>query len=92
MQTTLKNRKKVVADFPRGALKRKNRVEEGGVSGSGVKKEHENTYLRAQKMMKGKVEPSIVPIVIQAVRQITAVPQMTFPKEKQPREQRHEIP
>jgi hypothetical protein len=67
MQTTLKNRKKVVADFPRNALKRKNRVEEGGASSSGVKREHENKDLKAQKVMRGKVEPSTVPTVVEAV-------------------------
>ncbi len=92
MQTTLKNRKKVVADFPRNALKRKNRVEEGGASSSGVKREHENKDLKAQKVMRGKVEPSTVPTVVEAVGQITVVPQMTSPQERQPREQRHEIP
>jgi hypothetical protein len=30
METTLENRKKVLTNFPRSALKRKNRVEEGG--------------------------------------------------------------
>jgi len=46
-------------------------------------------------MTKGRVEPSIVltmvrvmPIVVQVVRQITIVPQMTSPQEKQPREQK----
>jgi hypothetical protein len=29
MQIALENRKKVVADFPRSALKKKNKVEEG---------------------------------------------------------------
>jgi len=37
----LENKKKVVIDFPKGGLKRKNKVEEGGDSGSRVKKEHE---------------------------------------------------
>jgi hypothetical protein len=44
-------------------------------------------------MMRGKVEPSIVPtvvrvmlIVVQVVRQIVVVPQMAFPRERQPRE------
>jgi len=32
-----------------------------------VKKEQENTYLRAQKMMRGKVEPFAIPIVVRAV-------------------------
>jgi hypothetical protein len=39
METTLKNKNKVIADFPRSVLKRKNRVEEGGASGLGVKRE-----------------------------------------------------
>ncbi len=47
MQTTLENKKKVVVDFPKSAFKRKNKVEEGRASSLGVKKEHENTYLRA---------------------------------------------
>jgi hypothetical protein len=38
MQATLKNKIKVATKFPRNALKRKNRVEEGGILGSGVKK------------------------------------------------------
>ncbi len=37
--TTLENRKKTIVDFPRNALKRKNKVEEGGALGSGVKRE-----------------------------------------------------
>jgi uncharacterized protein (DUF2132 family) len=32
-----------------------------------VKREQENTYLRAHKMMKGKVEPFTMPIVVRAV-------------------------
>jgi hypothetical protein len=39
MQTTLKNKKKVVIDSLRSVLKRKNKVEEGGASCSRVKKE-----------------------------------------------------
>jgi hypothetical protein len=35
----LENRKKVVTKSPRCALKRKNKVEEGGALGSKVKKE-----------------------------------------------------
>ncbi len=99
MQTTLENKKKVVAYSPRSALKRKNRIEGGGASGSRVKREHGSINLRAQKMMRGRVEPFIVPIVVrvvltmvQAVRHITSIPQMTFPQEKQLREQRHQIP
>jgi hypothetical protein len=42
-------------------------------------------------MMKGRVEPSIVPTVVKAVpimvhaiRQTIAIPHMTFPQERQP--------
>jgi hypothetical protein len=38
MQTTLENRKKATIDSPRSAFKKKNKVEEGGVSGSRMKK------------------------------------------------------
>jgi hypothetical protein len=47
MQITLENKKKVVANFPRIALKRKNKVEERGALNSKVKKEQESTNLRA---------------------------------------------
>jgi hypothetical protein len=33
-----------------------------------VKREHESTNFRAQKMMRGKMEPFIVPIMVQAVK------------------------
>jgi hypothetical protein len=49
MQTTLENKKKVVADFPRNVLKRKNEVEEGGASSLGVKREHESTNVKDRK-------------------------------------------
>jgi hypothetical protein len=46
-----------------------------------VKKEQENTNLRAQKMMRGRVEPStkpimvqVVPIVLHDVRQTETIP------------------
>jgi hypothetical protein len=39
MEITLENKKKLAAHFPRSALKRKNKVEEGGTSSSIVKKE-----------------------------------------------------
>jgi len=39
MKTTLENMKKVTTNFPKSAFKRKNIVEEGGASGSRVKKE-----------------------------------------------------
>jgi hypothetical protein len=66
MQTTLENRKKATTKFLRNAFKRKNRVEEGALS-SKVKREHESTYVRAQKMMRGKVEPSTVLTIVQAM-------------------------
>ncbi len=56
MQIALENRKKVTIDSLRSALKRKNEVEEGGISGLGVKREQENTNLKAQKMMRGIME------------------------------------
>ncbi len=68
MQTTLKNKKKVVAIFPRSAPKRKNRVE-GRASSLGVKREQENINLRAQKMMRGKVEPFIMLTMVRAIKQ-----------------------
>ncbi len=81
MQTTLNNRKKATAGFPIRVFKRKNIVEEGGASSSRVKREQENTNLRAQKMMKGKMEPfamptmvRVVPTMIQAARQTPVVP------------------
>ncbi len=67
MNTTLENKKKVASNSPRSAFKRKNRVEERGASSSRVRSEHECTYLRAQKMMKGRVEPSVMPIVVKAM-------------------------
>jgi hypothetical protein len=67
MQTTLENKKKVVAYSPRSAFKRENRVEGGGASSLRVKREHESINLRAQKMMRGRVEPFIVPIVVRVV-------------------------
>ncbi len=89
MQTPLKNRKKVAAKSLRSALKIKNILEEEGASTSRVKREQESTNLRAQKMMKGKVEPSTIPIVVrvmppmvQALRQATTVPQMTLPQNR----------
>ncbi len=67
MQTTLENRKKATTNSPRSAFKRKNKVEEGGASHWGVKREHESTNLRAHKMMRGRVEPSIVPTMVRAL-------------------------
>jgi hypothetical protein len=43
MQTTLDNKKKATTNFSRSAFKRKNRVEEGGTSSLGMKKEQEST-------------------------------------------------
>jgi hypothetical protein len=60
-----------------------------------MKKEQENINLRAQKMMRGKVETFVMPTmvrvmstVVQAARQTTKIPQMTTPQETQLREQR----
>jgi len=39
-----------------------------------MKIEHESTNLRAQKMMRGRVEPFVVPTVVHVVRQITTIP------------------
>jgi hypothetical protein len=74
MQITLENRKKVAKYFPRSGLKRKNRVEEEGALGLRVKREHENVDLRAQKMMRGGVEPFVVPTVAHVVRQTAKIP------------------
>jgi hypothetical protein len=65
MQTSLEN-KKVATNSPRSVLKRKNKVEEGRALGSGMNREHV-TYVRAQKMMRGKVEPFRVPIMVHAM-------------------------
>jgi hypothetical protein len=46
MQTTLENRKKAVTDSPRSVVKRKNRIE-GGALGLRMKRELENTNLKA---------------------------------------------
>jgi hypothetical protein len=64
MQKTLKNRKKVAINSPRITLKRKNKVEEGRASSSIMKKEQKSIHLRAQKMMRSKVEPSTMPIMV----------------------------
>jgi hypothetical protein len=86
MQTTLEKRKKVAIDFPRSALKKKNRVEEGGTSCSRVRREQESTNLRAQKMIRGIAEPfampmvvKTMPIVVHIVKHVTKIPQMTSP-------------
>jgi hypothetical protein len=39
MQGTLENKRKVATESPRSVIKRKNKVEEGGASRLGVKKE-----------------------------------------------------
>jgi hypothetical protein len=62
MQTTLDNRKKATTNFPISDFKKKNIVEEGG-----LKREQESTYLKAQKMMKGRVEPSGVPTLVRVM-------------------------
>ncbi len=81
MQRTMENKKKTTTNSPRSAFKRKNNVEEGGASYLGEKKEHESTYTKAQKMMKGIMEPyvmptlvRVVPTMVQAVRQTSTIP------------------
>jgi hypothetical protein len=93
MKITLKNKNKVAIDFPRNAFKKKNRAEEGGASSLEMKREQDIKDLKARKVMKGRVEPSIMPIMVRevptmvhVVRQIVAVPQMTFPYERQSKE------
>jgi hypothetical protein len=44
--------------------KGKNKVAKGGASSLGMKGEHESTNLRAHKMMKGKVEPFVMPTMV----------------------------
>ncbi len=41
--------------------------------------------------MRGKVEPSIIPTVVQAIKQTSKIPQITTPWETQLREQKHEV-
>jgi len=59
----LENRKKAGADFPRNALKRMNRVEERA-SCLRMNREQDNTNVRAHKMMRGRMEPSTMLIVV----------------------------
>jgi hypothetical protein len=42
-----------------------------------VKKEHESTNLRAHKMMRGRVEPSIVPTMVKAMPIMAQVAKQT---------------
>jgi hypothetical protein len=43
-------------------------------------------------MIRGSVEPSIVPIMVQVIKQIVVVPQMTSPQDIHSKEHKHEIP
>jgi hypothetical protein len=79
MKTTMENIKKVVAYSLINVFKKKNKVEERGTSGLGMKRERKSIEIRAQKMMRGRVEPYAVPIVVEATKQTIEVPQMTFP-------------
>ncbi len=88
MQTILENRKKGATNSPRSAIKRKNIVEEGGALGLRLKREYERINLKAQKMMRGRVKPFVVPTMVQSTRQTVEIPQMTTPQETQLREQR----
>ncbi len=80
MQTTLENGKKVAANFPISAFKKKNIIEEGGTLGLGVKREQESVDLKAHKMMRGRVEPSAVPTMVHVAKQITEIPLMRTPQ------------
>jgi type II secretory pathway component PulL len=82
---------KFMAKSLRSAFKKKNIVEEGGGSSLKVKREHESTNVRAQKMMRGKLEPFEVPIVVHVAKQIVEILQMTSPQERQLREQKQEV-
>jgi hypothetical protein len=73
MQTTLEIRKKAIADSPRNALKRKNKVDQRGTSGLRMKKELKTTSVKAQKMIRGKVEPFAMLTVVQVVPMVVQV-------------------
>jgi hypothetical protein len=77
MKTTLENIKKVVAKSLRNAIKRNNKVEEVGASGSRVKREHDSTNLRAHNMMRGIMEPFVVLIVVKAMPTVVKVTRQT---------------
>jgi hypothetical protein len=54
-----------------------------------MKREHESTDLKAQKMMKGRMEPSTIPTVVRAmpllvhvIKHSAIVPKMTSPQGK----------
>ncbi len=67
MHITLENKMKATPYSPKSALKKKNKVEEGGASSSRVKSKQESTYVKAQKMMRGKVKPYIVLKMVRVV-------------------------
>jgi hypothetical protein len=56
----LEKKKKATTESPINALKRKNKIEEGGTSWSIVKKEQEGIEAWAHKMMKGRIAPFVV--------------------------------
>ncbi len=64
MQATLENIGKVAIKSLKNVLKRRNIIEEGGASRSRVKKKQESIEARVQKMMRGKVAPSIMPTLV----------------------------
>ncbi len=61
------NKKKATIDFPKSAFKRKKKVEEGGTLGFKMKREQESTNLKAQNVMRGRMEPFVMPIVVRAM-------------------------
>jgi hypothetical protein len=59
-----------------------------------VKRENESIDSKAQKMMKGTMEPfailtmvRAVPPMVHVIKQFIPIPHMTSPQEKQPRDQ-----
>lgn len=64
MQATLENIRKAAIKSLSNVLKRRNIIEEWGASRLRVKKEQESIKARVQKMMRGKVAPSIVPTLV----------------------------
>jgi hypothetical protein len=59
----LENKKKATTNSLKNVLKKK-KVEEGEALGLGVKREHESKNVKAQKMMKGRMELVVVQIVV----------------------------
>ncbi len=91
MQVALENRRKIALESPKNVLKRKNIIQEGGAPRSRVKKEQESIEARAQKMMRRRMAPFVVPTLIHASKQNANTPQMSSPQDIQMRKQRQKI-